>query len=139
MTSTFGPFAFPGSPMSFEFERPPVGPVSAGLRGRCPRCGTGKLFDGFLDLAPDCGVCGLDNGFASSGDGPAVFVTLIAGAIVVGLALWTDVAYDPPLAVLFSIFLPLTLVVCLGILRPLKGLLIALQYRNRAEQGGLGP
>ena len=58
---------------------------------------------------------------------------------MVGLALWTDVAYDPPLAVLFSIFLPLTLVVCLGILRPLKGLLIALQYRNRVEQGGLGP
>lgn len=125
--------------MSFPSEFPPVPPVSAGLRGRCPRCGDGRLFRSFVDLAPTCDLCDLDYGFASSGDGPAVFVTLIAGAVVVGLALWTDVAYDPPLAVLLGIFLPLTLVVCLGILRPLKGLLIALQYRNRAEQGRLGP
>ncbi len=125
--------------MRFESDVPTAAPVPAGLRGRCPRCGEGRLFHGFIDLAPACEVCGLDYGFASAGDGPAVFVTLIAGAVVVGLALWTDVAYDPPLAVLFGIFLPLTLVVCLGILRPLKGVLIALQYRNRAEQGRLGP
>ncbi|WP_131119019.1 DUF983 domain-containing protein [Lichenihabitans psoromatis] len=109
--------------------------VSVGLRGRCPRCGKGPLFKGFLDLAPSCTVCGLDYGFADAGDGPAVFVTMIAGTIVVGLALWTEVTYEPPFWVHLAIFLPLTLVLCLGTLRPIKGLLIALQYRNKAEQG----
>ena len=120
-------------------DYPPVLPIGAGLRGRCPRCGNGPLFHGFIDLAPRCEVCGLDYGFASSGDGPAVFVTLIAGAIVVGLALWTDTAYEPPIWLLMALFLPLTLIVCLGMLRPLKGMLIALQYANKAEQGRLQP
>ena len=126
--------------MSFEFEQAPTGsPVLAGLRGRCPHCGQGKLFHSFLDLAPSCDACGLDNGFAAAGDGPAVFVTLVAGTIVVGLALLVDVAYDPSTALLLAVFLPLTVVVCLGTLRPFKGALIALQYRTRAEQGRLGP
>ena len=125
--------------MTLEPDYPAIPAIPAGLRGRCPRCGDGKLFSGFLDLAPSCEVCGLDYGFAYSGDGPAVFVTLIAGAIVVGLALWTEVTYDPSLWITFGIFLPLTLVVCLGLLRPLKGVMIALQYRNKAEQGHLDP
>ena len=126
--------------MSLDPEYPPVSPVSAGLLGRCPRCGQGKLFRGFLTLAPVCEVCGFDlAGFADTGDGPAVFVSMIAGTIVVGLALWTEVAYEPPIWVYVVVFLPLTFLLCLGILRPLKGILIALQYRNKAEQGQFGP
>ena len=125
--------------MSFEFDRARASPVAAGRRGRCPRCGEGRLFDGYLDLAPTCDTCALDYGFASAGDGPAVFVMLMAGAVVAGLALWTDVTYDPPIALLLGTFLPLVLVVCLGALRPFKGLLVALQYRNRAGQGRLRP
>ncbi len=125
--------------MALDSDYPPISPLSVGLRGRCPRCGDGKLFSGFLDLASSCEVCGLDYAFVDSGDGPAVFVALIAGAIVVGLALWTEVAYNPPMWITFGIFLPLTLVVCLGILRPLKGVMIALQYRNKAEQGHFDP
>ena len=112
-------------------------PVSAGLSGRCPRCGEGKLFDGFLELAPKCQACGLDYKFADAGDGPAVFVILLAGFVVVGAALWTEIHYEPPIWVHMAIFLPLTIIVCLGMLRPLKGILIALQYRNKAEQGRL--
>jgi uncharacterized protein (DUF983 family) len=123
--------------MSLDPDYPPISPVSVGLRGRCPRCGQGKLFKGFIDLAPSCSECHLDYSFADSGDGPAVFVMMLAGAIVVGLALWTEVNYEPPIWVHLVIFLPLTLVVCLGTLRPLKGLLIALQFRNKAEQGRL--
>ena len=115
----------------------PVSPISAGLAGRCPRCGDGRLFSGFLTLAPKCDACGLDYSFADSGDGPAVFVTLVGGFIVVGLALWTEVMFEPPMWVHLVIFLPLTLVVCLGLLRPMKGVMVATQYRNRAEQGRL--
>jgi uncharacterized protein (DUF983 family) len=95
------------------------------------------LFAGFITLARQCSVCGLDFGFAEAGDGPAVFVTLLAGFVIVGLALWTEMTFEPPFWVHLVIFLPLTLLVCLGLLRPLKGTLIALQYRNKAEQGRL--
>lgn len=118
-------------------EYPPHSAISTGLAGRCPRCAQGKLFSGFINVAPKCEVCGLDFAFADSGDGPAIFVMLIAGFIIVGAALGVEIAYEPPFWVHALIFLPLTLVVCLGMLRPLKGVLIALQYRNRAEQGRL--
>jgi uncharacterized protein (DUF983 family) len=111
--------------------------VSAGLAGRCPRCGQGRLFQGFVTLAPSCRNCGLDFAFADAGDGPAIFVTLFAGFILVGLALFVEVTWEPPYWVYFVIFLPVTLILCLGMLRPLKGVLIALQYRNKAEQGRL--
>ncbi len=116
---------------------PPISALSAGLSGRCPRCGEGHMFKGFLDLAPHCEACGLDFGFADSGDGPAVFVTLIGGFVVLGAALAIDAMYEPPIWVYIVIFLPLTLLVCLGMLRPLKGLLIASQYKNKAVPGRL--
>ncbi|MBG0808948.1 DUF983 domain-containing protein [Methylosinus sp. H3A] len=116
-------------------EYPPVSPYVAGLLGRCPRCGKGHVFSGFLELAPACEVCGLDLAFADSGDGPAVFVMTIAGFIVVGAALYVEVAYSPPYWVHGLIFLPLTVIVCAGLLRPAKSLLIALQYFNKAEEG----
>jgi uncharacterized protein (DUF983 family) len=120
-----------------ERRYPPISAINTGLTGRCPRCGEGRMFAGFLNLAPQCEVCGLDFGFADSGDGPAVFVTLIAGFLVLGVALWVDVAYEPPLWVYIVIFMPLTILVCLGLLRPLKGLMVASQYKNKAAPGRL--
>jgi uncharacterized protein (DUF983 family) len=120
-----------------DHNYPPISPISAGLAGRCPRCGDGRLFAGFINVAPRCEICALDYAFADSGDGPAVFVALFGGFIVLGAALWTEVAYQPPMWVHMVVFLPLTLIVCLGMLRPLKGLLIALQYRNKAAPGRL--
>ena len=115
----------------------PQSPYSTGLSGRCPRCGEGRLFKGFLTVTPACDHCGLDLAFADAGDGPAVFVTLFAGFIVLGMALWVELSYEPPMWVHLLIFAPMTLIVCLGILRPLKGLLVAMQYANKAEQGRL--
>jgi uncharacterized protein (DUF983 family) len=120
--------------MSAEPERLPS-PYVTGLLGRCPRCGKGSLFSGFLTLATRCDCCGLDLTFADAGDGPAVFVMTIAGFIVVGAALFVEVAYEPPYWVHLLIFLPLTVIVCAGLLRPTKGLLITLQYANKAEEG----
>lgn len=114
---------------------PPVDPVQAGMRGRCPRCGEGRLFAGYLNVKDRCGVCGLDYSFADAGDGPAIFVMLIVGFIVVGLALWMEVNYGPPIWVHMILWIPLTLVLCLTALRVIKGVLITLQYANKAAEG----
>ncbi len=110
------------------------GSILAGLLCACPRCGKGKLFRGFLTLRPRCEVCGLDYDFADAGDGPAVFIILIAGFIVVAAALITEVVYRPPFWVHAVLWLPLILIVTLGPLRPMKGLLIALQYHHKAAE-----
>lgn len=112
-------------------------PFSVGLRGRCPRCGRGHLFGSYVDVAAGCDVCGLDYSFADAGDGPAVFVILIAGCLVLGLALWIEFTFSPPFWVHLVVSLPLLILVCGGMLRPLKGILLALQYRNRAAEGRL--
>ena len=112
-------------------------PISRGLRGRCPRCGEGHLFQGFLNLRPACEKCGLDYSFADAGDGPAVFVSLIGGFLVLGAALAVEIALEPPLWIYPIVFAPLAVIVCVGLLRPFKGLLIAAQYVNRAAPGRL--
>jgi uncharacterized protein (DUF983 family) len=116
---------------------PTLSPFATGLAGRCPRCGRGRLFAGFVTVAPRCSVCGLDLSFADAGDGPAVFVSLIAGFVVLGAALAVETAYEPPLWIYPVIFAPLAVAVCIGLLRPFKGFLIASQYVNRAAPGRL--
>ena len=112
-------------------------PIGRGLRGRCPRCGEGHLFQGFLTLRPRCEHCGLDYGFADAGDGPAVFVILLGGFVVVFAALIVEIMYQPPYWVHAALWLPLILLFTLGPLRPIKGLLIALQYHHKAAEGRL--
>ena len=110
-------------------------PIVRGLSCRCPRCGKGKLFQGFLTVAPRCERCGLDYSFADAGDGPAIFVILIAGFIVAGAALVVEVLYEPPYWVHALLWGPLILVTTLWPLRAMKGLLIALQYHHQAAEG----
>jgi uncharacterized protein (DUF983 family) len=95
------------------------------------------MFAGYLQLAPRCARCDLDFSFADSGDGPAVFVILIAGFVVLGAALVTEVLWRPPYWVHAALWIPLLLIVALGLLRPLKGLLIAVQFHHDAEEGRL--
>jgi uncharacterized protein (DUF983 family) len=116
-------------------DRPAVSPYLAGLRGRCPRCGEGKLFAGYLSVAPRCASCGLDYSFAESGDGPAAFVILIAGFAVVMSALVTEVIWRPPYWVHAALWLPAIVILSLLLLRLAKGLLITLQYHHKAEEG----
>ena len=110
-------------------------PIARGLRCRCPRCGMGQLFQGFLTLRPRCEVCGLDYNFADSGDGPAIFVILLSGFVVVFAALITEVMFQPPLWVYAILWLPLVVIVTLLPLRSMKGLLIALQFHHKAAEG----
>lgn len=116
---------------------PPLPPSQTGMRGRCPRCGEGRLFDGFLGLKQRCEACGLDYSFADSGDGPAVFIIMIVGFIVVGLALFFEFTYQPPFWLHMLLWVPLVIVLSLGLLRPLKGLMVAQQYKHKAEEGRL--
>lgn len=118
--------------------RVPLGAtIWAGLVGRCPGCHKGRLYDGYLTLAPRCDVCGLDYDFADSGDGPAVFVILITGFVIVGAALLVEVFYQPPYWLHAILWGTLALVLPLLLLRSFKGVLIALQFRHKAEEGKL--
>jgi uncharacterized protein (DUF983 family) len=85
--------------------------VGVGIRGRCPRCGEGKLFAGFLKLAPRCNVCGLDYSFADPADGPAFFVMMTMAFPVTAFGIWVELAYEPPLWVHLVTTLPLLLLV----------------------------
>jgi uncharacterized protein (DUF983 family) len=127
--------------MSFEDKAlyPPIAPSHSGMRGLCPRCGQGRLFDGYLKVAPRCANCGLDFSFADSADGPAVFIMLVVGFIVVGLALLVEFAFHPPYWLHALLWVPLTLALALGALRPVKGWLIAQQYVKDADPGRIEP
>ncbi|AWL98963.1 MULTISPECIES: DUF983 domain-containing protein [Bradyrhizobium] len=108
-----------------------------GLACRCPRCGQGKLYAGFLTLAPACDRCGLDYAFIDTGDGPAIFIIMLAGGIVVAAALIVEVKYQPPYWLHAALWLPLILVTTLLPLRAMKSLLIALQFHHKAAPGRL--
>jgi uncharacterized protein (DUF983 family) len=115
----------------------PPSPYVAGLTCRCPACGQGKLFQNFVALRPRCEHCGLDYSFADAGDGPAIFIILFAGFLVVGAALAVEMLYKPPYWVHALLWGPLILAVTLLPLRPMKGLLIALQFHHKAAEGRL--
>jgi len=118
-------------------SQPITAPVLAGLRGRCPRCGGGGLFVGLLGLKPACETCGLDYAFADSGDGPAFFVMTIVGLVVVVGALGLELSYEPPYWVHALVWPLVILVMSLGLLRPLKGAMIAVQYASKAGEARL--
>jgi uncharacterized protein (DUF983 family) len=108
-----------------------------GIACRCPRCGQGRLFTGFLTLRPACERCSLDYAFIDTGDGPAIFVIMLAGAVVVTCALIVEVKYQPPFWVHAVLWLPLILATTLLPLRSMKSLLIALQFHHKAAEGRL--
>ena len=110
-------------------------PLTAGLLCRCPRCGEGKLFRGYLKVAPSCSTCGLDLGFADSGDGPAIFVIFLVAPIIIILALVVGAAFNPSPMVHLMLWIPATIILSLALLPPFKGVLVALQYRHDAHEG----
>ena len=111
-----------------------VDPIRAGLLCRCPHCGRGRLFSGFLNVVETCEACGFDYRRLNTGDGPAVFIMQIAGGIVVFSALGVELAYSPPMWVHLVLWLPLVAGLALGLMRPAKGVMIALQMRNKASE-----
>ena len=123
--------------MSRDSVLAPLPPTSTGLRCRCPRCGQGKLFNGFLTLKPKCDACGLDYSFADPGDGPAFFIMIFGCIPGIALAVWMETSFQPPFWVHLLISLPVLLITCLLPMRPLKGLMVASQYVHKAGLGKL--
>lgn len=113
-----------------------VSPLGAGLSCRCPRCGRGRLFKGFLAVASRCSDCGLDLRKADSGDGPAVFLILVLGSLLVPSALLLEVSTSPPPWVHGLVWPFAVTLAALLLLRPFKATLIALQYTHRASDSG---
>ena len=113
-------------------------PIMRGLAGRCPRCGKGKLFEGFLTLRPRCESAASTYSFADAADGPALFVMFLSGFMVAGSRAWRSRrSIPPPYWVHAVLWIPLILITTLGPLRPMKGLMIALQYHHKAAEGRL--
>jgi len=121
--------------MSSGEQWPPLSPLQTGIGGRCPRCGQGHLFEGFLTLRKECEVCGLDYSFADPADGPAFFVMMFTCIPCVILALWLELKYSAPIWVHLVTTLPFMLATCLLPLRPLKGWLVSSQFFYKAEEG----
>lgn len=109
-------------------------PFLAGLRCKCPRCGQGSIFAGFLTIRPECPVCSLDLTKADPGDGPVVFILLIVGSIGCFGLLFTELTFHPPAWLELAFWLPMMVVLSLAALRPFKATMIALQLRNEASQ-----
>jgi uncharacterized protein (DUF983 family) len=111
-----------------------ISPIRAGLLCRCPNCGQSPLFAGFLKVADRCEACGFDFRRLNTGDGAAVFIMQIAGGLVVFSALFVMIAWNPPIWLLLLVTLPLVAGLSIGLMRPGKGLMIALQLRNKPGQ-----
>ena len=120
--------------MSVE-EHPHVNPYWAGLVGVCPRCGKASMFQGLLKLADKCPACGLDYSFADAGDAPAIFVMSLLGFIVLGIAVYIEIVYQPPYWVHAAVVIPVAAILTPLLLRPTKSLMIAMQYFTKAEEG----
>jgi len=121
-----------------------VSPISAGLRCRCPNCGEGRLYRGFLAFKTRCEACGADLSIADAGDGPAFFVMFAALIVIVPAAMLVELAFHPPVWVHILLWPPVIFGFCIALLRPFKATLFALQWRNHAgqaqfeEDGGAG-
>src|SRR5271163_2800809 len=119
--------------------------IKRGFRGRCPRCGEGKLFRAFLKVDNNCSACGLDFTPHRADDLPAYLVIVIVGHIVVPIALVIETNYSPPVALQLSIYLPVTMIASLLLLQPVKGAVVALQWALRMHgfddnpTGGIPP
>ena len=105
--------------------------LKRGFRGRCPRCGEGKLFRAFLKVDNNCSVCGLDFTPHRADDLPAYLVIIIVGHLVVPTALWIETDFAPPVWLQLSMYLPFTLIASLALLQPVKGTVVALQWALR--------
>lgn len=117
-----------------QTEKGQPGIPAAALFGLCPECGGRTLFDGPARFAPRCTSCGLDNSQFNVGDGPAAFLTMIIGTLVVGLAIWLEFTWQPPFWVHIVLWVPLVVGLTLWGLRVSKAALLAAEYRRKARE-----
>jgi uncharacterized protein (DUF983 family) len=115
-----------------DSDRREVGPAALkGIAGRCPACGRGRLFERYLKVADHCPACDEALHHQRADDAPPYVVISIVGHIVVGLMLAVEVAWHPPIWLHMSLWLPLTVILALALLPPVKGALIGMQWALR--------
>ena len=120
--------------MSAPADQPTTtSPILRAISGRCPRCGQGRLFSGFLRVAPSCEACGLSFAAHDAADGPAVFIIFITGTVSAGGVLWLELVHMPPIWVHAMLWPPVIISLSVALLRPFKGAFLGLQYKYRAE------
>ncbi len=117
-----------------EVPRPLLYSLMTGVKCRCPRCGKGKLFEGLLKFSKQCSICSLNYDFQDIGDGASIFVMFAVGILLVPIAILFQVSFNPPFWLHIFIWAPLLTLSCIFLLRPVKGILLALQYRYNAEE-----
>lgn len=105
--------------------------MKRGFRGRCPRCGQGKLFRAFLKVDGNCSSCGLDFSPHRADDLPAYLVIVIVGHVLVPVILWIETNYSPAVPLQLAIYLPFTLIASLLLLQPVKGTVVGMQWALR--------
>ncbi|SIO58041.1 Uncharacterized conserved protein, DUF983 family [Bradyrhizobium erythrophlei] len=105
--------------------------MKRGFRGRCPRCGEGRLFRAFLKVDDVCPACGLDLTSQRADDLPAYLVIVIVGHIMVLTALWIETDYSPPVWLQLAVYLPFTSIASLILLQPVKGAVVVMQWALR--------
>ena len=111
-----------------------LSPINTGLRGLCPECGEGALFDGFLKFSRRCEGCGADFDIEDAGDGPAIFVIFIAGFVIIPLALAFQLISGASTFITLLIWVPILSVFCQALMRPLRGIMFSLQWKMRAGE-----
>jgi uncharacterized protein (DUF983 family) len=110
-----------------------------GIRGRCPRCGRGRLFCAFLKVADHCSVCHLDFSGHRADDLPAYLVIVIVGHVLVPVILWIEMGYAPSLVFQLAVYLPITVLSSIALLQPIKGAVVALQWSLKMHGFGANP
>jgi uncharacterized protein (DUF983 family) len=95
--------------------------IGRGIMGRCPGCGKSHLFNGFLKVVKECSNCGAPLGLARADDAPPYFTIFITGHVIVPLLFVVDRMGEPPIWLMSAIFLPLTAILALALIRPVKG------------------
>ncbi len=111
-----------------------VSPLSAGWKCRCPECGEGQLYRGYLEMNDKCAACSADFTIADSGDGPAFFVMFTALIFLAPAAMIFELAFSPPRWVHIVIWIPVVFAFCMALLRPFKAILFAMQWKHKAEE-----
>lgn len=111
-------------------HRPVFPAMLQGLFCRCPNCQKGQLFAGFLAVTQRCKVCNEDFSHQRADDAPPYFTIFIVGHIIIPLVIWAEVAFRPDLWLHMTIWIPVTTLMALTFLRPIKGAIVALQWAN---------
>lgn len=122
-------------PQAKEFPDRTTGQIILlGIKGKCPRCGQGKVFSSYLKIADQCPNCGLGLEGHDTGDGAVVPAMLLIGSLVVGMAAYVELSFEPPLWLHAVLWVPVIIGLTMTILQPLKGISIALQYKYRSTE-----